>query len=101
MAAPVIFYTEVTHNGTVSTAYGPYTIGESVGPIYISDIKRRDDLGGILEVDGDDQYVNPLTTIYLVQTGQVMLSSSSGILHRWAALGVLSLTHNVTGVSGF
>ena len=96
-----IFFTQVTHNGTVGTAYGPYKVGQSVGSIYISDIPRRDDMPGDLEANGDDQYIDPNTTKFLVQTGEVRLSAASGILHRWVTMGVLSLTFDVTGVSGF
>ena len=95
-----ILYTKVVHNGTVSSAHGGFKDGASVGPIYIGDIVRREDLPEFLSANGADQYIDSGTTAHLVETGEVLLSVASGTLAMYATMGVVSITTGVTSIAG-
>lgn len=88
--------TELTHNGTVSTANGGFKVGQSVGAIYLGDIGRRMDRLGTEEALGQDFYLNPGDTVQIVETGDVLLSVASGDLKALADLGVVSITTGIT-----
>jgi hypothetical protein len=67
---------EITHNGT-----------NGLGQIYLSDVGRRNSLGGGVSVyeHGQDQYLNPGETIQLVATSQVLLSIDRGVLKTFSS----------------
>lgn len=88
---------QITHNGTVTTPQGAFTAGQAVGPIYLSDFRRRLDTLGELETTfGEDQYIEPNTTIEIPETGEIHLSAASGMLSKYIAMGVLSITFGIT-----
>lgn len=89
--------TRLVHNGTVSTAGGGFAVGDSVGAIYLGDIGRKLDHVGTLEYLGQDFYLNPGDTVLVEETGEVLLSASIGALKTFSDLGVISITHGVTG----
>lgn len=77
---------EITHNGT-----------NGLGQIYLSDVGRRNSLGGGVSVyeNGQDQYLNPGDTIELVATSQVLLSIDRGVLKAFSSgdfAGSLTIT---------
>jgi hypothetical protein len=77
---------EITHNGT-----------NGLGQVYLSDVGRRNSLGGGVSVyeHGQDQYLNPGETIQLVATSQVLLSIDRGVLKTFSSgdfSGSLSIT---------
>jgi hypothetical protein len=88
--------TRLVHNGTVSTAGGGFAVGDTVGAIYLGDIGRRIDKG-TLEYLGQDFYLNPGDDVLVEETGEVLLSASIGSLKTFSDLGVVSITHGVTG----
>lgn len=89
--------TRLVHNGTVSAAGGGFAVGDSVGAIYLGDIGRRLDKVGTLEYLGQDFYLNPGDDVLVEETGDVLLSAAIGSLKTFSDLGVVSITHGVTG----
>lgn len=76
---------EITHNDT------------GLGQIYLSDVGRRNSLGGGVSVyeNGQDCYLNPGETIELVATSQVLLSIDRGVLKKFSSgehAGALTIT---------
>jgi len=74
----------ITHSGIDNQ-------GNAVGRIYLGDIGRRPGLGSEKSVydQGQDRYISPGETITLVDTGEVALSVSKGILKYFLDMGVL------------
>ena len=73
-------------------AYGTTIIhydGTNVGPVYLRDIGMRNGLGGGkgIYVLGQDQYIDPGTDATLLSTGDVMLSSTKGVIAKMVANG--------------
>jgi len=54
-----------------------------VGPIYLRDIGARNQLGGGrgIYILGQDQYINAGADTTLALTGDVLLSSTKGVIH--------------------
>jgi len=89
--------TKIVHNGTVTSPVGGFVAGQAVGRVYLSDIRRRLDAPAELEAtSGEDSYIDPNTTIEILETGDVYLSAQSGILKVMSDMGVFSLTFGVT-----
>lgn len=74
---------EITHTGATD-----------VEGIYLSDVGRRNGLGGGVSVygHGQDQYINPDETIELVATSQVLLSIDRGTIKTFVDEGSLTVT---------
>jgi pSer/pThr/pTyr-binding forkhead associated (FHA) protein len=69
----------------------------NLGQIYLSDVGRRNSLGGGVSIyeHGQDQYLNPGDTIELVATSQVLLSIDRGVLKTFSTgdnAGELTIT---------
>lgn len=58
--------------------------GVDVGAIYLEDVQQRSQLGaGRQRIVGQDQVINFSDEIYLVNTGEVLMSQEKGILSRF------------------
>lgn len=71
-----------------------HTGSTGVGKLYLSDVGRRNSLGGGESIYGygQDQYINPGQTVNLVATSQVLLSIDRGMLKAFSVDGTLTVT---------
>ena len=71
-----------------------HTGSTNVGKLYLSDVGRRNSLGGGVSVYnyGQDQYISPGQTLELVATSQVLLSIDRGMLKTFSKDGTLTVT---------
>jgi len=69
-------------------------VGSDVGAIYLSDVGRRNSLGGGVSIygHGQDQYINYGEATELVATSQVLLSIDRGLIRKFIDLGYLTAT---------
>jgi len=74
---------QITHTGATA-----------VEGLYLSDVGRRNSLGGGVSIYGlgQDQYINPSETITLVATSQVLLSIDRGMIKTFVDEGSLTVT---------
>lgn len=88
-----------------------HTGANNVGMIYLSDVGRRNSLGGGVSIYGygQDQYIHPagtteidpttghayVNTVDLVATSQVLLSIDRGMLHTYSS-GIFAGTLTIT-----
>lgn len=75
--------------------------GPNVGPIYLADIGVRYSLqGGLYNKIGQDQVINKGDIIYLVQTGEVMLSIEKGALKTHSTDGYFTKEKDARFIQG-
>lgn len=66
--------------------------GTDIGQLYLGDIGRRTASNVAAPRRGQDQYINPGETIFLVATSDVLLSMDRGSLKKFADAGSLVVT---------
>jgi hypothetical protein len=76
--------------GTTNINYN----GVNRGKIYLRDIGQRNGLGGGKGIyyGGQDRYINPGQLISLINTGDVMGSTKSGVIKKMLDLGSFTVT---------
>jgi len=82
----------LTHTGTVSSPQGGFKSGAFTASIYLSDLKRRNGLGGGVAVGqtGQDQYLDYGTPLVLAATGELLLSIQKGQLKKLIDMGLVT-----------